>query len=193
MHAHPPPPSSSSLSSSLISTTINPSSERNVNTNFDRNEVFKRIEEDRERHKRLRERRWVQPVSSFDTTASSTGTIPMQLATFTPSPDDEDSDYMNITTATNTNDSGNNNTDSGGNTGTLDEGEPSPGAESVLGLGFGAGTGVEASVLDIEFENEWEATSDWNEDDEEAVLEENELCYPNAAIRLGLPRADVDP
>ncbi|GLB38017.1 putative CTD kinase subunit gamma CTK3 C-terminus [Lyophyllum shimeji] len=28
-----------------------------------RNEIFKRIEEDRERHKRLRERRWVQPVT----------------------------------------------------------------------------------------------------------------------------------
>jgi CTD kinase subunit gamma len=27
-----------------------------------RSDVFKRIEEDRERHKRLRERRWVQPL-----------------------------------------------------------------------------------------------------------------------------------
>lgn len=34
-------------------------------------------------------------------------------------------------------------------------------------------------ALDIEFENEWEATSDWNEDDVEAVAEERELCYPH--------------
>jgi CTD kinase subunit gamma len=34
-------------------------------------------------------------------------------------------------------------------------------------------------ALDIEFENEWEATSDWNEDDVEATAEERELCHPH--------------
>ncbi|KAK2463025.1 hypothetical protein APHAL10511_004680 [Amanita phalloides] len=63
-------------------------------TALSRNDVFKRIEEDRERHKRLRERRW------------------------------------------------------------------------------------EELPIDIEFENEWETTSDWNEDDDEAVQEESELCFP---------------
>ena len=38
-------------------------------------------------------------------------------------------------------------------------------------------------ALDIEFENEWEATSDWNEDDVEAVMEERELCYPHLRRR----------
>lgn len=38
-------------------------------------------------------------------------------------------------------------------------------------------------ALDIEFENEWEATSDWNEDDVETVLEERELCYPHLRKR----------
>ena len=38
-------------------------------------------------------------------------------------------------------------------------------------------------VLDIEFENKWEATSDWNEDDVEAVMEERELCYPHLRRR----------
>ncbi|THH26356.1 hypothetical protein EUX98_g7833 [Antrodiella citrinella] len=85
-----------------------------------RNEVFKRIEEDRERHKRLRERRWVQPVSH---NSNST-----QLASFLPLTDDGDGD--------------------------------------------------EELTLDIEFENDWETTSDWNEDDDDAALDENELCFP---------------
>ena len=79
------------------------------------------MEEDRERHKRLRERRWVQPISHNLPTA-----VP-PLASFLPLTDD--------------------------------------------------GDGAGELTLDIEFENEWEATSDWNEDDEEAVAEENELCF----------------
>jgi CTD kinase subunit gamma len=33
-------------------------------------------------------------------------------------------------------------------------------------------------AIDIEFENAWETTSDWNEDDIEAVFEEYTLCFP---------------
>lgn len=33
--------------------------------------------------------------------------------------------------------------------------------------------------IDIEFENAWETTSDWNEDDMEAVAEEDVLCFPD--------------
>ncbi|KAM6502761.1 CTD kinase subunit gamma CTK3 domain containing protein [Amanita muscaria] len=92
-------------------------------TSLSRNEVFKRIEEDRERHKRLRERRWVQPIShNISSHLSST------LASFLPLID--------------------------------------------------APEGQEELPIDIEFENEWEATSDWNEDDDEAVAEESELCFP---------------
>lgn len=87
-----------------------------------RNEIFKRIEEDRERHKRLRERRWVQPISHNPNSHLLT-----QLASFMP--DTEDAD-----------------------------------GESEL-------------TIDIEFDNEWETTSDWNEDDDEAADEENRLCY----------------
>lgn len=85
-----------------------------------RNEVFKRIEEDRERHKRLRERRWVQPITH--------NPHPPQLASFMP-----------LTSR---------------------------------------GDGEEELTIDIEFENEWETTSDWNEDDEEAAVEESDLCFP---------------
>ena len=87
-------------------------------------EIFKRIEEDRERHKRLRERRWVQPVSH-----NPHSHLPPQLASFLPLTDD--------------------------------------------------GDGEEELTLDIEFENDWETTSDWNEDDDEAAQEENTLCFPD--------------
>ncbi|CDO72681.1 hypothetical protein BN946_scf184985.g101 [Trametes cinnabarina] len=86
-----------------------------------RDDIKRRMEEDRERHKRLRERRWVQPVA-----LNLPGAMP-PLASFVPLTDEDD--------------------------------------------------GVRESALDIEFDNEWENTSDWNEDDDEAILEENELCF----------------
>ncbi|KAF9461850.1 CTD kinase subunit gamma CTK3-domain-containing protein [Collybia nuda] len=103
-----------SLDSSIDSSTSQ------HNTSLPRNEVFKRIEEDRERHKRLRERRWVQPVTH-------NVQLP-QLVSFLP-----------LTSR---------------------------------------GDGEEELTIDIEFENEWETTSDWNEDDEEAAVEESDLCFP---------------
>ncbi|KAI0666956.1 CTD kinase subunit gamma CTK3-domain-containing protein [Trametes maxima] len=86
-----------------------------------RDDIRRRMEEDRERHKRLRERRWVQPVAQ-----NLPASLP-PLASFLPLADEED--------------------------------------------------GVGELALDIEFDNEWETTSDWNEDDDEAVAEENELCF----------------
>ena len=93
-------------------------------------EVHKRIEQDRERHKRLRERRWVQRISHNNNLAAP---IP-QLASF-----------YSLTEA----------------------------------IG-----GQEELAMDIEFENEWEATSDWNEDDDEAIGEEAQLAFPDDDGRL---------
>lgn len=93
-----------------------------------RNEVLRRIEEDRERHKRLRERRWVQPIS-YSAPSFNPNSVP--LASFLP-----------------------------------------------LSDGPQGGYGDEEAAVDIEFENEWETTSDWNEDDVEVVTEERELCFP---------------
>ncbi len=86
-----------------------------------RDDIKRRMEEDRERHKRLRERRWVQPVGQEMPAAMP------PLASFMPLTDE--------------------------------------------------GAGVDELALDIEFDNEWETTSDWNEDDDEAVADENELCF----------------
>ena len=101
-------------------------------TRLSRNEVIKRIEEDRERHKRLRERRWVQPVSH-----TPTSQLPI-LASFLPLHEH-----------------------------TSDQGSDQP-----------------DMPLDIEFENEWETTSDWNEDDDEATTQETNLCFGNRPSSL---------
>ena len=92
-------------------------------TAFSRSDIFKRIEEDRERHKRLRERRWVQPISHNPSTY-----LPPQLASFMPLTDEGDGD--------------------------------------------------KELTIDIEFENEWETTSDWNEDDDDAAIEESMSATP---------------
>ncbi|KAF9260570.1 hypothetical protein L218DRAFT_962384 [Marasmius fiardii PR-910] len=86
-----------------------------------RQEVFKRIEEDRERHKRLRERRWVQPTA-------------------------------------------------------MTQQQQNPVLTSFLPLNNGIGD-ENGPPIDIEFDNDWETLSDWNEDDDEACAEENALCF----------------
>jgi len=84
-----------------------------------RDDIFKRIEEDRERHKRLREKRWVQPISHNPSN--------YRLASFMPLSEEGDEDQL---------------------------------------------------ALDLEFDDAWETTSDWNEDDDDAIAEESELCFP---------------
>ncbi|TEB38058.1 hypothetical protein FA13DRAFT_1681452 [Coprinellus micaceus] len=123
----PPSTPSETQSSSSTATTAVPKYIPPQPPALSRNEVFKRIEEDRERHKRLRERRWVQPIS-YSAPSFNLNSVP--LASFLPV--------------------------------TVDTG----------------GLGDEEAAVDIEFENEWETTSDWNEDDVEVVTEESELCFP---------------
>ncbi|KAJ7645540.1 CTD kinase subunit gamma CTK3-domain-containing protein [Mycena polygramma] len=93
---------------------------KSSHSSLSRTEVFKRIEEDRERHKRLRERRWVQPISH-----RASGQ--MNMVSFLPLSGENDD---------------------------------------------------EVAAVDVEFENDWETTSDWNEDDDEAAADESELCFP---------------
>ncbi|KAF7966824.1 hypothetical protein HWV62_11542 [Athelia sp. TMB] len=112
-------------------TTALDSSSSTHSHSLSRSDVFKRIEEDRERHKRLRERRWVQPI------VHNPSYLPPQLASFMPLTDD--------------------------------------------------GDGEEELTIDIEFENEWETTSDWNEDDDEAAREENDLCFAGTTDDAAAP------
>ncbi|KAF8641439.1 hypothetical protein AX16_009952 [Volvariella volvacea WC 439] len=115
-------------SSAPASSSSNNHAHHHHHRSLERHEVLRRIEEDRERHKRLRERRWVQPVSYNNPLSSFQ---PPPLASFLP----------------------------------LTDPDPADGQGELL-------------PIDIEFENEWETTSDWNEDDDEAALEEAELCFP---------------
>ncbi|OCB88135.1 hypothetical protein A7U60_g4763 [Sanghuangporus baumii] len=138
---------------------------------FSRNEVFKRIEEDRERHKRLRERRWVQPLVHGPQSAPI-------LASFAPLPAEMTSSIS-----------------SSANLGAEEKEENTSGV-TVPPSSDPTSNPVPTSSrtvlpsnapdlpIDIEFDNAWETTSDWNEDDDEAVAEENSLCYPNAATRF---------
>ncbi|KAJ7164634.1 CTD kinase subunit gamma CTK3-domain-containing protein [Mycena crocata] len=110
----PPPLESEGSSAPAVSHS------RSSHSSLPRTEVFKRIEEDRERHKRLRERRWVQPIS-----------------------------------------------------------HRAPGQMNMLSfLPLTGETDDEVLAVDVEFENDWETTSDWNEDDDEAAEDESELCFP---------------
>ncbi|KAL5531820.1 hypothetical protein ACEPAF_5383 [Sanghuangporus sanghuang] len=138
---------------------------------FSRNEVFKRIEEDRERHKRLRERRWVQPLVHGPQSAPI-------LASFAPLPAEMTSSIS-----------------SSANLGAEEKEENTSGVTvppssdpTSNPVPTSSRTALPSNApdlpIDIEFDNAWETTSDWNEDDDEAVAEENSLCYPNAATRF---------
>jgi hypothetical protein len=51
--------------------------------------------------------------------------------------------------------------------------------------------GQEELSMDIEFENEWETTSDWNEDDDEAIGEEAQLDFPKFKLTSRQGMIDV--
>ncbi|KAJ7855911.1 CTD kinase subunit gamma CTK3-domain-containing protein [Mycena olivaceomarginata] len=105
---------------SQVSPAASAPNRRSSHSSLSRSEVFKRIEEDRERHKRLRERRWVQPIAH-----RAPGQ--MNMLSFLPLAGENDDEVL---------------------------------------------------AVDVEFENDWETTSDWNEDDDEAAQDESDLCFP---------------
>ncbi|KAI5987347.1 CTD kinase subunit gamma CTK3-domain-containing protein [Pisolithus orientalis] len=112
----------------VASGTGSTATNKNAEAHLSRGDIVKRMEEDRERHKRLREKRWVQTQAQSSTVPGhAIAYNPYGLASFLPLSDAENAEV----------------------------------------------------ALDIEFENEWETTSDWNEDDVEVVMEERELCYPH--------------
>ncbi|OCB87721.1 hypothetical protein A7U60_g5248 [Sanghuangporus baumii] len=138
---------------------------------FSRNEVFKRIEEDRERHKRLRERRWVQALVHGPQSAPILASFaPLPAQTASPSisssvnPGAEKKENASAITVPSS-------------SGPASNPAPLPSRTALP-------SNAPDLPIDIEFDNAWETTSDWNEDDDEAVAEENSLCYPNATTRF---------
>ncbi|KAF9047685.1 hypothetical protein BJ165DRAFT_1467698 [Panaeolus papilionaceus] len=107
-------PTPISLEASETPSTSTPAPQSRQAKREHRDSIYERIEQDRERHKRLRERRWVQPTYRNPASMQTS-----QLACFQPLDTQEDSER----------------------------------------------------AMDIEFENDWETTSDWNPDDEDAIRE----------------------
>ena len=143
------PDASTSPSTSTTATTTTTAVEKEKP--LSKHEVNKRIEQDRERHKRLRERRWVQPTSYNPASLHAP-----QLASFFPLAGPP---YPTVPTGQSV---------SSGAQGGSGSGGTATGSAANVGTGA-AWQQQEELPLDIEFENEWETTSDFNEDDEEAV------------------------
>ncbi|TYJ53026.1 hypothetical protein B9479_006356 [Cryptococcus floricola] len=119
-----------------------PNNKRNHEHAFSRNEIVRRMEEDRERHKRLRERIWILPIPSLVPPRSS---IP-QTSPATPASPHPSSSVMPPPPIPPAGDGENG------------DGHP----------GGGGGAGVE-SALDVEFEQVWDRAGELDEDDLETM------------------------
>jgi len=91
-----------------------------------------RMNEDRERQKRLREQRWILPTPPAATQHRLATTLPATLS-------------------------------------------------------------ANEAALDKEFDDAWETTSDWNEDDDDAIDEENDLCFPGVTLGRRRPYEEEPP
>ncbi|KIO30038.1 hypothetical protein M407DRAFT_69697 [Tulasnella calospora MUT 4182] len=132
------------------------SEQSTASTEFTREEILRRFEEDRERHKLLRQKRWVLP-------------IPSQIPSHQP----------RLATALLTSASASTNVSPASPASPAQTSQiPSHRGQQQHPQQSSMQTSGPELALDIEFENAWETTSDWNEDDEEAVREENALCFP---------------
>ncbi|KAF9519407.1 hypothetical protein BS47DRAFT_1482096 [Hydnum rufescens UP504] len=127
---------------------------------FSKDEVIKRFEEDRERHKLLRQKRWHVPVPtqahSLSLSNASQLVLPRLSSALSlppPPPATIGSSPSSV------------------------EDPPRP-------------PSPHDSALDIEFDNAWETTSDWNEDDDEAAIEENILCFGRLTDEDSRPKSD---
>ncbi|SNX81775.1 uncharacterized protein MEPE_00480 [Melanopsichium pennsylvanicum] len=123
------------------------SDEKKGKTLLSANEMQRRIEEDRERHKRLRERSWILPATAFSH-QSLFGIRPEQL----------DPTYLTRMPAV----------QGGGEGGhRKDEDGGKEDGDRVW------------TTQDLDFSQMWEETSDFNDDDVEAILEDEKLGWEN--------------
>ncbi|CEL52579.1 hypothetical protein RSOLAG1IB_05784 [Rhizoctonia solani AG-1 IB] len=161
----------------------------------ERDEIFKRIEEDRERHKLLRQRRWNvptrvgQPYAPRLASAVPTARIlPLNPVPTSPTSPIVPSHLTSPTASTHP-------LDPNPSTGAGPGGMPPPAPKHLpprhaLRKSYTeaqrerqrqrsrtGGEDAQETALDIEFEQAWETTSDWNEDDIDAVIEESGLCW----------------
>ncbi|KAG8752430.1 hypothetical protein FRC11_008356, partial [Ceratobasidium sp. 423] len=161
----------------------------------ERDEIFKRIEEDRERHKLLRQRRWNvptrvgQPYAPRLASAVPTARIlPLNPVPTSPTSPIMSSHITSPITPTHHLDP--NPTAAAGPGGmpppapkhlpprhALRKSYTEAQRERQRQRSRTGGEDAQEMALDIEFEQAWETTSDWNEDDVDAVMEECGLCW----------------
>ncbi|GAB1523472.1 hypothetical protein RhiTH_006622 [Rhizoctonia solani] len=161
----------------------------------ERDEIFKRIEEDRERHKLLRQRRWNVPTRVGQPYAPRLASaVPTaRILPLNPVPTSPTSPIMSSHLASPIAPA--HPLDSNTSAGTGQGGMPPPAPKHLpprhaLRKSYTeaqrerqrqrsrtGGEDAQETALDIEFEQAWETTSDWNEDDIDAVVEECGLCW----------------
>ncbi|CAE6491713.1 unnamed protein product [Rhizoctonia solani] len=161
----------------------------------ERDEIFKRIEEDRERHKLLRQRRWNVPTRVGQPYAPRLASaVPTaRILPLNPVPTSPTSPIMSTHVTSPI--APTQHLDANPTAGSGPGGMPPPPPKHLpprhaLRKSYTeaqrerqrqrsrtGGEDAQETALDIEFEQAWETTSDWNEDDEDAVIEECGLCW----------------
>ncbi|KAG9093374.1 hypothetical protein FRC06_011539, partial [Ceratobasidium sp. 370] len=186
---------------------------RSINSASERDEIFKRIEEDRERHKLLRQRRWNIPtrvgqpyVPRLASAVPTTRLLPQNPTPTSPtSPISMSAHLTSPVVPTSNLDPSLSPT-----TGSMPPPPPKhlPPRHALRKSYTEAqrerqrqksrtGEDAQETALDIEFEQAWETTSDWNEDDIDAVTEEWGLCWgeeggeDNGGFESGSVHADA--
>lgn len=125
---------------------------------FSRGDILRRMEEDRERHKRLRERIWILPIPSLHPPAPGSGSGSTKHPGPSPS---SGSPFTPASPAT-----------TGAGTGRM---MPPPPPVLLPALAEVREREKQASALELEFEQLWETTSDLGEDDLERMKQDMSL------------------
>ncbi|KAG9094210.1 hypothetical protein FS749_012927 [Ceratobasidium sp. UAMH 11750] len=167
---------------------------RSINSASERDEIFKRIEEDRERHKLLRQRRWNVPtrvgqpyVPRLASAVPTTRLLPQNPTPTSPTSPIVMSAHLTSPTVP----TSNLDPSLSPTTGSMPPPPPKhlpprhalrksyteAQRERQRQRSRTGGEDAQETALDIEFEQAWETTSDWNEDDIDAVTEEWGLCW----------------
>ncbi|KAF8608171.1 hypothetical protein BDV93DRAFT_519231 [Ceratobasidium sp. AG-I] len=170
---------------------------RSLTSASERDEIFKRIEEDRERHKLLRQRRWNIPTRVGQPYAPRlAAAVPTaRLLPLNPTPASPTSPIMSshltspISSTHHLDPSVSPSTSTGAGTmpppppkhlpprHALRKSYTEAQRERQRQRNRTGGEDAQETALDIEFEQAWETTSDWNEDDVDAVNEEWGVCW----------------
>ncbi|KAG8890018.1 hypothetical protein FRB98_001453 [Tulasnella sp. 332] len=137
-------------------------------TEFSKDEILRRFEEDRERHKLLRQKRWFLPIPTQPTSHQQPKLATTLLITSTTT------NPLSSSPSSNTQ-----RTPTSVSPTSPSQARRESSTASISGGGAGPPIHHGAELaLDIEFDQAWETTSDWNEDDDEVATEENMLCFP---------------